>query len=71
MDFSKVDSEVPSFETWIGREIKEWADWQTYLDIPSFSLSRRRGSLVELSTSVSNHNNLRVACSSHAGYPFY
>ena len=27
---TKVDSEVPSFETWIGREIKEWADWQTW-----------------------------------------
>ena len=25
----KVHLQVPSFETWIGREIKEWADWQT------------------------------------------
>ena len=37
--------------------------------IPSLLLSRRRGSLVECR--VSNHHNLRVACSSHAGYPFY
>ena len=75
MTLSKVDSEVPSFETWIGREIKEWADWQTwqtrhYFYLVLLFLLRRRGSLVELSTSlVSNHHNLRVACSSHAGYP--